>query len=134
MTIASAWTLQLILMPFFLGYPLALAHLYAGIQTETNKKILIVLNLLLIVFFIFMIATGAFSNNFAGFILMLIGLSVVGLGVVGSFLIEPTSIPLKSKRIQKAVKIFRIAFFIYIGFELLSTILITFDVLRRMMM
>jgi hypothetical protein len=131
---SSAWLLQLILTPFFLGYPLVYAHLYSGIQPETNKKILIILNLLLIIFFIFMIATGAFSNNYAGVILMLIGIIVLGLGVVGSLIIEPNSISLKSESIQKVVKVLRMSFFIYIGFELLSFFLITFNIFRRMMM
>jgi len=58
-------------------------YLLSGFHTSFNKRIQIVLNGLLLPFFIFMIMTDAFEDTFSGLVLMIIILFIVILGMIG---------------------------------------------------
>lgn len=93
--------IRLLLIPYFLGYIISFIHLFSGHHIRIHKNIQVGLNLLLLVLFIFMIITDAFENTFTGFILMFIILSVVTLGIIGSFMIDPRNIPTRTNLVKR---------------------------------
>lgn len=117
--------IRLLLIPYFLGYVINFIHLFSGQQSRVNKNIQIGLNLLLLTLFIYMIITDAFDNTFSGFILMFIIVSIISLGIIGSFMLDPTNIPMRTslvKRLKYFDYSFLIIIFFYIGLNLIDII------------